>query len=151
MPPTDYAATPGGSLKLKGAVPPTKITKHKKKKRRLADPPRPDSAVTTGPAADPLTSHAPDKASARKASGAEEEEEEEEEEQETKRHNKPAAGDAPLAFGAGKTDAERRHDERRRKRVSFSWWCSGVEGAWKEGGGFGEIADVLETGFEGFG
>ncbi|MCJ1317023.1 hypothetical protein MMC15_002344 [Xylographa vitiligo] len=127
MPPTDYIATPGGSLKLKGA--PTKITKHKKHKRpqqqqqqqrRLDEPPpRKDSSpnAPTDASAEAVLAQPIE----RKGSDGEEPPRDSAQQQQQQPEAEEQRGEAvpSTAYGAGRTQAERRHDERRRKRVSF--------------------------------
>ena len=118
MPLTDYAATPGGSLKLKGgAATNGKITKHKKKKKKPPpeqQAPQNKSSGPTSTSTDTLAA-ALDRASERKTS-------EGEGEQDTEYTEAGPEGerDAVVVYGAGKTEAERRHEETRKRRVSLS-------------------------------
>ena len=100
----DYTSAAGGSLKLKG-VKDSKIDKKKKKKKKT----QPEDNPTKGSATSDLNqdedpTHSADSDSRRKMLGNALAEEDGENE------------GRPL--GAGKTEAERRHEERRRKRVS---------------------------------
>ncbi|MCJ1398070.1 hypothetical protein MMC11_001267 [Xylographa trunciseda] len=117
MPPTDYAALPGGSLKLKGA----KIDKHKKKPKRRKPAAAADDDAPGGAEGDkPL-----EKMSERKES---EDGVEGEGEGERKREKgKEGKAEEEAQPGAGKTDAERRHEERRRKRLDERLKREGVK------------------------
>ncbi len=102
MPGDEYASTGGGSLKLKGVNPSSKITKKKKKRPKSSESPE---------AATQSTKHA-DEARAEEASkpennavahrGADEQ---------------PPVKDDISTHDRGKTEAELRHEERRRRRV----------------------------------
>ena len=101
----EYAAVASGSLKLKG-VKDSKIDKKKKKKRKqVEDDPSKEPAEIAKGQGELLDTNAASKPSERTLGEALAEEDAENE-------------GRPL--GAGKTEAERRHEERRRKRVSCS-------------------------------
>ncbi|MCJ1227837.1 hypothetical protein MMC12_004496 [Toensbergia leucococca] len=103
MPTEDYTPATRGTLKLKG-LPPSKITKHKKKRPN----PTPTSSATNTAAANPSGEEVSTDATtvAKEAEGGSSVEQTDKGEIEEK--------GVP---GLGKTDAERRHDERRRKRL----------------------------------
>jgi FAM32A len=97
MPPDEYASTTRGTLKLKG-VKDSKVDKKKKKKKKAED--------TEGPARETELSAAPqggegalDNEGARQSSEARDGE------------------DKDAIVGAGKTEAEIRHEDMRKKRV----------------------------------
>jgi len=105
----DYTASVGGSLKLKG-VKDSKVTKHKsKKKNKKAKDEQTDNA----------TEEAKPKEQALDRALASEEEKEEGDDAQRQEEIR----------GVGKTEAERRHEERRRKRVgcplTFFHWKPG--------------------------
>lgn len=109
MPADDYSAAVSGGLKLKGVNTSSKISKHRKKKAKLE--------------ADPAAQNSKDATTTQKLdAGAEERS------AERAIPNEGEAGDeigegshdadaAPPPQRAGKTEAELRHEERRRKRV----------------------------------
>ena len=103
MPGDDYTAAVGGGLKLKGVNSSSKVSKHKKKK------PKPESnpAIEEKPTEEPSTPSKeidPDASDSvvRKEDG-----------------DMPGEEEAASPSRAGKTEAEMRHEERRRKRVCF--------------------------------
>ena len=96
----DYTASVGGSLKLKG-VKGSKVTKHKGKKKNKKPKDDTNDAATEG---------AKTKEQALDEALASEEEKEMEDD----------IGRQEEIRGVGKTEAEKRHEERRRKRVSCS-------------------------------
>lgn len=101
MPSTDYTSAAGGALKLKGGA----IDKKKKKKR-----PKPEAtaATSTADAAGPRSkspSHTP------------------------RRSVSPGSAERAIREGGGrqKTEAEKRHEERRRKRLEDKVKKEGVK------------------------
>ena len=101
----EYTAVAGGSLKLKG-VKDSKIDKKKKKKRRqLEDDSSKEPAKPAKGQVEEFDTDGASKPNEWTLRDALAEEDAEHE-------------DTPI--GAGKTEAERRHEERRRKRVSHS-------------------------------
>ncbi|MCJ1381868.1 hypothetical protein MMC17_004980 [Xylographa soralifera] len=119
MPPTDYTATPGGSLKLKGAPPGAKITKHKKKKKR------PDQPLRTDSSANHPAEQAPENPSGQDGDDGDEEREKRREEEEHEEDGGPKI--TGVGVGAGKTEAERRYEAQRRKRLDERLKREGVK------------------------
>jgi protein FAM32A len=107
MPSDDYTSAVGGGLRLKG-VKDAKIDKHKKKKRKA--PEGDAAAAATKESASAGAASEGDGAAEREAPGGAPEDEGEGGKQET------GGGEGP-AEAARKTEAERRYEERRRKRV----------------------------------
>jgi hypothetical protein len=97
MPPDEYAPTTRGTLKLKG-VKDSKVDKKKKKKKKAEDTEGP-SRETELPATPQGGEGAPDNEGARQGSEARDGE------------------DKDAIVGSGKTEAEIRHEEMRKKRV----------------------------------
>ena len=115
MPGDDYSAVVSGGLKIKGVNSSSKVSKHKKKKLKPAQPmeseKNPDKSEDTTDGA--LTEELRPKGEeagdiTKKDHGGEGSREREREEEAT-----------PPPQRAGKTEAELRHEERRRKRVPF--------------------------------
>lgn len=109
MPVDDYSAAVSGGLKLKGVNSSSKISKHKKKKAK----PDSDPATADQSKEETVTQNAylgadsTEGAALKKIQGSDDATE--------------GLGDAtPPPTRAGKTEAELRHEERRRKRVRFS-------------------------------
>ncbi|MCJ1251091.1 hypothetical protein MMC30_008322 [Trapelia coarctata] len=103
----DYTASIGGSLKLKG-VKDSKVTKHKGKKKHKKPKEEQNDGAPEG---------AKTKEQALDRALASEEEKEKEDDAETQEDIR----------GVGKTEAEKRHEERRRKRVGPSSYFSSQE------------------------
>jgi len=103
MPGNDYTAAVGGGLKLKGVNSSSKVSKHKKKKPKpesnpaVEEKPK-EKASTTSREIDPDASESV----VRKEDG-----------------DMPREDEATPPPRAGKTEAEVRHEERRRKHVCF--------------------------------
>lgn len=96
----DYTSQTKGALKLKGGVPPiSKPNRHKKKKKKVDVELEPE----------------PEKEIQR------EDEEEEEEERGEEREKEERGEEGEKDVMRGKTAAEVRHEERRRKKVSLSF------------------------------
>jgi protein FAM32A len=111
MPPGDeYAAATSGTLKLKG-VQGSKIDKKKKKKRKKKE----GEEEEAKPATPEATADVTESGTAADAEG---------------RHESDGA-----AY-VGKTEAERRHEEMRRKRVSGAFGCLG---GWRKGGNDADV------------
>jgi protein FAM32A len=119
MPLSDYATAAGGSLKLKG-VKGSKVEKPKKKKKRAAD------AETAAETAIPTETAADTKGPRREGDGqtktlgealASEDEREERTGESKKEADRPGEREG---HGRMKTEAEKRHEEQRRKRVGSS-------------------------------
>lgn len=116
MPGDDYSAVVSGGLKLKGVNSSSKVSKHKKKKLKPAQPmeseKNPDKSedATDGASTEELRPKGEEAGDiTKKDHGGEGSREREREEEAT-----------PPPQRAGKTEAELRHEERRRKRVCFS-------------------------------
>ena len=107
MPTDEYASAAGGSLKLKGVNSSSKITKKKKKR-----PKSPDNTAYSNPEAPTQTSRQEDGDPAEEASRAENDKRVERESD-----GQPAMENEVVAPNRGKTEAELRHEERRRRRV----------------------------------
>ncbi|KAL8669500.1 MAG: hypothetical protein Q9168_005913 [Polycauliona sp. 1 TL-2023] len=111
MPTSDYTSATGrGSLRLKGVNPSSKITKPKKKRPRPAENAPDDPATTaSGPKSKPQE---PEAEGAFLDPNSKEE---------SKPHGKDqqqdADNDESMQPRAGKTEAEIRHEERRRRRL----------------------------------
>ena len=107
MPSDDYSAAVSGGLKLKGVNTSSKVSKHKKKKPKLAQSAASETAeeAKNSASAERLKPDGEDSEAIRRRSqdGSIERDEE---------------ATSPPAR-AGKTEAELRHEERRRKRVGF--------------------------------
>lgn len=98
----EYASTGGGSLKLKGVNPSSKITKKKKKRPKSPKSPEP-TTQSTKQTDENQAEEAPipdDSTVAQRGADA-----------------RPAVEDDVPAHNIGKTEAELRHEERRRRRV----------------------------------
>ena len=107
MPGDEYSAAVSGGLKLKGANPSSKVSKHKKKKPKPAQPAASETAeeTTNSASAEGVKPDGEDsEAITRKSRDGS-----------TDRIEEPTSPPAR----AGKTEAELRHEERRRKRVGF--------------------------------
>ena len=102
----DYTPAVGGGLKLKGVNMSSKISKHKKKKKK-PKPDHPESTTYATPK-DETSALIDEDAKA-----------ENESEAHAKGEDEVARSDeeAPTPSRVGKTEAELRHEERRRKRV----------------------------------
>ena len=113
MPADEYASATGGSLKLKGVNPSSKVSKsHKKKKKPKAEKPSSSSNLddsTENGLDDPLKTNAEseivDEGVLARAKSEKPVEEDLEAEDSVR--------------GSGKTEAELRHEEHRRRRVGF--------------------------------
>ena len=103
----DYTPTTTGALKLKGSSTASKISKHKKK--------RPKPALTTS-SEDGAEKGIQTKPQNEKLEEKEEQEEEELQEKEKEDETRRKV-EEEMVKGAGKTDAEIRHEERRRRKV----------------------------------
>ena len=127
MPQDDYTPTTSGTLKLKG-VKASKVEKHKKKRKR--DPSTSTTAPRNNDNGDRDGRNVDDESG--DVGGKKEEEDDDNgrrlrkekaidkalaEEEMDKEDGEGEGDDVMRAPGAGKTEAERRHDERRRKRV----------------------------------
>ena len=113
MPADEYATATGGSLKLKGVNPSSKVSKsHKKKKKPKAEKPSSSSNLEESTATgldDPLQT-------------VREPETVDEDVLEKAKSEKQIEDDLEAeisARGRGKTEAELRHEEHRRRRVGF--------------------------------
>lgn len=119
MPQDDYSATSSGALKLKGVH--SKISKPHKKKR--SKPPQPaESSDTTLRAETGRERNLEDENlgdSSRKNHDSREvcENENDWEEKEKEMMNEEGLGENVMFRAVGKTEAERRHEEKRRRRV----------------------------------
>ncbi|KAI4233905.1 MAG: hypothetical protein L6R40_006937 [Gallowayella cf. fulva] len=108
MPTDDYISVTGGGLRLKGVNPSSKISKHKKKRPKHAETEKPQSPSRNpdieGPKAkaQELNDDTPDKTVSRKTESEDLDGREESE--------------CPVQ-PRGKTEAELRHEERRRRRL----------------------------------
>ena len=107
MPTDEYVSAAGGSLKLKGVNSSSKITKKKKKR-----PNSPDNTASSKPEAPTQTSRQEDgdpedEASRRETDAIIERESD----------VQPGMENEVVAPNRGKTEAELRHEERRRRRV----------------------------------
>lgn len=100
MPSSDYASAAGGGLRLKGVNPSSKISKHKKKRPKPAE--QPSNPTNTDPnlKSQEPRHDTPDKTPDEKLKPDE-------------IHDQ----DEGVFSRAGKTEAELRHEERRRRRV----------------------------------
>lgn len=109
MPGDEYASTGGGSLKLKGVNRSSKITK-KKKKKRPKSPESPEAATQSTKHADEdrVEEASKPENNAVAQRGADEQ---------------PPVEDDISAHDRGKTEAELRHEERRRRRVWLNRFC----------------------------
>lgn len=110
MPSSDYAAATGGALKLKGAGVDKKKKKKKAKPTEAATEPSSSTAdIAKRPATDTEATKSPSHTPGRSLS--------------------PAAAERSLraAGRSTKTDAERRHEERRRKRLEEKMKTEGVK------------------------
>ena len=107
MPSDDYSVAVSGGLKLKGVNPSSKVSKHKKKKPK---PPQPAASYAEG---------------AKEGTSAEKQDPDiEDSDAITKQYSgedrsMKKGDEATSPAQAGKTEAELRHEERRRKRVGF--------------------------------
>lgn len=104
MPSSDYTSAASGGLRLKGVNPSSKITKHKKKRPKPAE--QSSDPTTSDPKSksqDPNHDNL-DKTPAEKLKVEE-------------IHNQDHRDEDVLPRPAGKTEAELRHEERRRRRV----------------------------------
>ena len=102
----DYTAVGGGSLKLKG-VKGSRVEKQKKKKKRAKDAEPTDTSKDAGRASDTEESKKVEASNDREVALRKALDEELADPEDEKQFH-----------GVGKTEAERRHEERRRKRVS---------------------------------
>ena len=104
----DYTAVTGGSLKLKG-VKGSRIEKQKKKKKRTKDAESTNTSKDTDRTSNVEESKEVEAGNSREAALR-------------KALNEELANpqDEEGSQGVGKTEAERRHEERKRKRVSSS-------------------------------
>lgn len=110
MPTDDYSAAISGGLKLKGISSSSKVSKHKKKKPK----PQTDPAATnTSKDEAPLATQ---EAGAEESPGQHALTKKSEDREDSKESNE----DTTTPPRAGKTEAELRHEERRRKRVCLS-------------------------------
>lgn len=115
MPHDDYTASAGGALKLKGVNSASKISKPHKKKR--PKPPQPaessDTVLGTGKQAEKVVGDEFE-GSLSKRGGSEQRDNDE---VDGKSMGEEGGGEGVILKAVGKTEAERRHEERRRKRV----------------------------------
>lgn len=111
MPPSDYTST-GGGLKLKGAKDANVDKKRNKKKKKTKDKDR-TASISKDPSPHPPDPEAADKStsSSSKAAQALQDEEESIQTQDVS---------AREVRDFGKTEAQRRHEERRRKTVCYA-------------------------------
>ena len=110
MPSDDYSAAVSGGLKLKGVNPSSKVSKHKKKKPKAAQPAASETAeeATNSASAEGVKPDGEDsEAITRKSRDGS-----------MDRIEEPTSPPAR----AGKTEAELRHEERRRKRVGVPYY-----------------------------
>lgn len=108
MPSEDYAAASTGALKLKGVASSSKIGKHKKKKK-VKRPQSPDGAKEEEPPSEQST-----ELQLSKTTNDNPPEDRDASRNNSDPHQKDHDTEAPRA---GKTEAELRHEERRRKRL----------------------------------
>jgi protein FAM32A len=111
MPSSDYTSAIGGGLKLKGSS--SGIDKKKKKKKSSSKPSESNTITTTDTKADELEGGEPAEAS--ESQNALQKALADEEAQDTQLEK------LRTETGFGKTEAQRRHEERRKKRVSLAW------------------------------
>ncbi|KAL8659939.1 MAG: hypothetical protein Q9226_000161 [Calogaya cf. arnoldii] len=107
MPTSDYTSAAGGGLRLKGVNPSSKITKHKKKK-----PPKPADPSSTGPTTEGPTSEKHPEADPDTVKTPNEKLQSENQD-----HDQDFGEDETVQPRGGKTEAELRHEERRRRRL----------------------------------
>lgn len=119
MPRDDYTASAGGALKLKGVSSSSKISKPHKKKRPKPPQPAESSGTVLGTgkqvekvAGDDLVGEG----NLSNADGSEQREKDEVDD--GKMTGEEDGGEGVILRAVGKTEAEKRHEERRRKRVS---------------------------------
>lgn len=107
MPADEYSTAISGGLKLKGVNPSSKISKHRKKKPKFQVDPAVTDQSSKGPSSevpgDDARDHAAGQSSLKRGEGDDE--------------TGGREDGATTSPQAGKTDAEIRHEERRRKRV----------------------------------
>jgi len=108
MPDDEYASTGGGSLKLKGVNPSSKITKKKKKRPKSPESPEPATQSTKQTDEDWVEEASKPENNAVAQRGA---------------NAQPPVEDDTSAHDRGKTEAELRHEERRRRRVWLDRFC----------------------------
>ena len=118
MPRDEYTAGAGGALKLKGVSSSSKISKPHKKKRPKPPQPAESSGAVLGTekqvekvAGDDLVGEG----NLSNADGSEQREKDEVDD--GKRTGEEDGGEGVILRAVGKTEAEKRHEERRRKRV----------------------------------
>ncbi|KAL9103882.1 MAG: hypothetical protein Q9163_001119 [Psora crenata] len=127
MPSEDYAPATSGALKLKGVHPDSKISKHRKKKKKTEQPtPQPDSSIAAAAAQhtanedSPTAAHDTSKAT---TAGNDQQEQPAKDDSKGKIKNLQKYTPPSLASAAattpreGKTEAELRHEEQRRRRL----------------------------------
>lgn len=102
MPGDEYASTGGGSLKLKGVNPSSKITKKRKKRPKSPESPARATQSTKQTDDDQVAEASKSENNAVAQRGAD---------------AQPPVEDVVSAHNIGKTEAELRHEERRRRRV----------------------------------
>lgn len=121
MPHDDYTASTGGSLKLKGVNPASKISKSHKKKRPKPPQPAESSDTTLGTAKQVEKEGGDEIVGERYLSKNDGSEQRENEEVDGKslgeEDGREGKGEGVILRAVGKTEAEKRHEERRRKRV----------------------------------
>ncbi len=108
MPGDEYASTGGGSLKLKGVNPSSKITKKKKKRPKSPESLEPTIQSTKQTDEDRAEKASKPASSAVALRGAD---------------AQPPVEDDTSPHNVGKTEAELRHEERRRRRVRLERSC----------------------------
>ena len=112
MPTSDYTSAAGGGLRLKGVNPSSKITKHKKKKRPKPADPSSTDPTTEGPTSEKLPEAESDTFFKTPNSKSRLPENQDQNQDDREDETGQARG--------GKTEAELRHEERRRRRVCVS-------------------------------
>ena len=115
MPTDEYASAAGGSLKLKGVNSSSKVTKKKKKR-----PKSPEQTLSANPDPNAQPSKHNEEHPAEEAEKAEKDTVVQREE-----GGRSGADEEMVARNRGKTDAELRHEERRRRRVWHKRFCHG--------------------------
>lgn len=121
MPHDDYTASTGGSLKLKGVNPASKISKPHKKKRPKPPQPAESSGTALGTAKQAEKEGGDEIVGERYLSKNDGSEQRENEEVDGKSlgvgDGRERSEEGVILGAVGKTEAERRHEERRRRRV----------------------------------
>lgn len=117
MPHDDYTASTGGALKLKGVGSASKISKTHKKKRPKPPQPAEFSDKTLGTEKQVEKVVEDETVGERRLSMKDGSEQRENDEVDETRMGEEEVEEGVILRAVGKTEAERRHEERRRKRV----------------------------------